>query len=98
MTAGAYAAWLTMDALPASMAVGLRLLVAAVVAVLVGAVVGVLVEVVLIRPLYRHHIQQVLVTVGLSLASRGLADISGSPRKAVAQGAVTVRTRPDRIR
>ncbi len=69
MTAGAYAAWLTMDALPASMGVGVRLLVAAVVAVLVGAVVGVLVEVVLIRPLYRHHIQQVLVTVGLSLAS-----------------------------
>jgi branched-chain amino acid transport system permease protein len=75
MTAGAYAAWLTMDALPSSTAVGLRLLVAVVVAVLVGAVVGVVVELVLIRPLYRHHIQQVLVTVGLSLA--GVAAVQG---------------------
>ena len=35
------------------------------VALVVGAVIGFIVEVVLIRPLYRHHIQQVLVTVGL---------------------------------
>ena len=38
-------------------------------AVVVGALIGLVVEVVLIRPLYRHHIQQVLVTVGLSLAA-----------------------------
>ena len=69
MTAGAYAAWVTMDAMPSSAAVGLRLLVAVLVALVVGTLVGVVVEVVLIRPLYRHHIQQVLVTVGLSLAS-----------------------------
>ncbi len=69
MTAGAYAAWLTMGALPSSMAVGLRLLVAVAVAIVVGAVIGAVVEVVLIRPLYERHIQQVLVTVGLSLAS-----------------------------
>jgi branched-chain amino acid transport system permease protein len=69
MTAGGYAAWLTMDALPGTLAVGWRLLAGLLVGALVGAVTGVLVEVVLIRPLYRHHIQQVLVTVGLSLAS-----------------------------
>ena len=75
MTAGAYAAWLTMGALPGEWPVAGRLLVAVVAAVAVGAVVGLVVEVVLIRPLYRHHIQQVLVTVGLSLA--GVAAAQG---------------------
>ncbi len=75
MTAGAYAAWLTMRDLPQGWPVVLRLLVAVAVAVLVGAVVGLVVEVVLIRPLYRRHIQQVLVTVGLSLA--GVAAAQG---------------------
>lgn len=69
MMAGAYAGWLTMGALPSSMSVAVRLLVAAIVAIAVGALIGFLVETILIRPLYRHHIQQVLVTVGLSLAS-----------------------------
>jgi len=69
MVAGAYAGWLTTTRLPASMAVGLRLALAIVVATVTGALIGFLVEVVLIRPLYRHHIQQVLVTVGLSLAA-----------------------------
>jgi branched-chain amino acid transport system permease protein len=75
MTAGAYAAWLTMDALPAGWSVWTRLGVGVLAAVAVGAVVGLVVEVVLIRPLYRHHIQQVLVTVGLSLA--GVAAAQG---------------------
>ena len=75
MTAGAYAAWLTMRALPAEWSVAGRLVVGVVAAVAVGAVVGLVVEVVLIRPLYRHHIQQVLVTVGLSLA--GVAAAQG---------------------
>lgn len=69
MVAGAYAGWLTMGALPATLSVDLRLAVAVVVAALTGALVGLVVEVVLIRPLYRRHIQQVLVTVGLSLAA-----------------------------
>jgi branched-chain amino acid transport system permease protein len=69
MVAGAYAGWLTMTGLPDTMGAGVRLAVALVVAILVGAGIGLLVEVVLIRPLYRHHIQQVLVTVGLSLAA-----------------------------
>ncbi|MDV3221337.1 branched-chain amino acid ABC transporter permease [Intrasporangium sp.] len=69
MMAGSYAGWLTMSNLPSDLSVALRLVIAVVVALAVGAVIGVVVEVVLIRPLYRHHIQQVLVTVGLSLAS-----------------------------
>ncbi|GAA2746676.1 branched-chain amino acid ABC transporter permease [Terrabacter aerolatus] len=84
ITAGAYAAWLTMGALPAGWPVVLRLLVGVLVAVCVGAVVGRVVEVVLIRPLYRHHIQQVLVTVGLSLAGVAAAQgIWGSDPRAV---------------
>jgi branched-chain amino acid transport system permease protein len=75
MTAGAYAAWLTMGALPAAWPVAVRLGVGVVAAIALGAVVGLVVEVVLIRPLYRHHIQQVLVTVGLSLA--GVAAAQG---------------------
>ena len=69
MVAGAYAGWLTMRGLPASLSVGTRLAVAMAAAVVVGALIGLVVEVALIRPLYRHHIQQVLVTVGLSLAA-----------------------------
>ena len=68
MLAGAYSGWLTMERFT-SVPVGPRLAIAVVVAVVVGAVIGFLVEVVLIRPLYRRHIQQVLVTVGLSLAA-----------------------------
>ena len=75
MTAGAYAGWIVMNALPGGWPVAGRLGAALVVAVVVGAAVGLVVEVVLIRPLYRHHIQQVLVTVGLSLA--GVAAAQG---------------------
>ncbi|MEO7130190.1 MAG: branched-chain amino acid ABC transporter permease [Dermatophilaceae bacterium] len=69
MMAGSYAGWLTMSALPATWSVSFRLGLAVLVALAVGAAIGAVVEVVLIRPLYRHHIQQVLVTVGLALAS-----------------------------
>ena len=54
---------------------GVKLLLAVLVATAVGAVIGLVVEVVLIRPLYRRHIQQVLVTVGLALA--GTAAVQG---------------------
>ena len=84
MTAGAYAAWLTMGAIPARGRSPARLAVAVLVAVLVGGAVGLVVEVVLIRPLYRHHIQQVLVTVGLSLAGVAAAQgIWGADPRAV---------------
>ncbi|WP_338538211.1 branched-chain amino acid ABC transporter permease [Janibacter terrae] len=69
MMAGSYAGWETMQRLPESMSTSLRLGVAVLVALVVGALIGVIVEVCLIRPLYKHHIQQVLVTVGLSLAA-----------------------------
>ncbi len=75
MTAGAYAAWMTMTALSPTWPVAARLVLGIAVAVLVGGVVGLAVEIVLIRPLYRRHIQQVLVTVGLSLA--GVAAAQG---------------------
>ncbi len=69
MMAGSYAGWLAMGALAPQLPVGTRLVLAVLVAIAVGALIGVVVEVVLIRPLYRHHIQPVLVTVGLSLAA-----------------------------
>ena len=49
---------------------------------LVGAAVAALVELVLIRPLYRRPIEQVLVTVGLSLAPWRCCRRSGAPTPA----------------
>jgi len=46
----------------------LRFFVAAAIGLACGALLGALVEIVLIRPLYQRHIEQALVTVGLSLA------------------------------
>jgi branched-chain amino acid transport system permease protein len=46
----------------------LRFLVSALCGLVAGAVFAALVELVLIRPLYLRHIEQVLVTVGLSIA------------------------------
>src|SRR3954470_12681806 len=71
LTVGAYAAWWTesrldgMDDLP-------RFLLGALAGLVVGAVVAALVELLLIRPLYKRHIEQVLVTVGLALAITAL--------------------------
>ena len=48
------------------------LLVGMLVGVVVGAVVAALTELLFIRPLYNRHIEQVLVTVGLGLASVAL--------------------------
>lgn len=70
LTIGAYAAWLMVvrlgGASPA--AVGAALLAA----LAAGAAIGAAVEVALIRPLYRRHLEQVLVTVGLGLAIAAL--------------------------
>jgi branched-chain amino acid transport system permease protein len=68
LTIGAYAAW-WVDARVGGIhsPIG-RFLIAALAGLAVGAVFAALVELVLIRPLYRRHIEQVLVTVGLSLA------------------------------
>jgi branched-chain amino acid transport system permease protein len=47
--------------------------------VLIGALAAVLVELVLIRPLYTRTIEQVLVTVGLSLAGVALLQAPSGP-------------------
>jgi branched-chain amino acid transport system permease protein len=80
LSVGAYATWWAYGKLPGGFWV------AAAFGVLAGAVVATLVELVLIRPLYRRTIEQVLVTVGLSLAGVALlqavwgADTRAFPR------------------
>jgi branched-chain amino acid transport system permease protein len=69
LSVGAYAAWWFSDQLSETIgSTWLRFLASTVLGLIVGAVLAVLVELVLIRPLYLRHIEQVLVTVGLSLA------------------------------
>jgi branched-chain amino acid transport system permease protein len=71
LTVGAYGSWYTETKL-GGLAILPRFLVAALVGLIVGAVFAGLVELVLIRPLYKRHIEQVLVTVGLGLAVSAL--------------------------
>jgi branched-chain amino acid transport system permease protein len=71
LTVGAYATWFTESKL-AGVSVLPRFLIGALVGLAVGAVFAALVELVLIRPLYNRHIEQVLVTVGLGLATTAL--------------------------
>ena len=69
LSVGAYAAWWFSDQLSETIgSTWLRFLASTVLGLVVGAVLAVVVELVLIRPLYLRHIEQVLVTVGLSLA------------------------------
>jgi branched-chain amino acid transport system permease protein len=69
LTVGAYGTWWFSDHLGDTIgSAWLLFLVSAVLGLGCGAVVAALVELVLIRPLYLRHIEQVLVTVGLSLA------------------------------
>jgi branched-chain amino acid transport system permease protein len=71
LTVGAYGSWYTESKL-GGVAILPRFLLAALVGLIVGAVFAGLVELVLIRPLYKRHIEQVLVTVGLGLAVSAL--------------------------
>jgi branched-chain amino acid transport system permease protein len=71
LTVGAYAMWFTESKL-GGIAVLPRFLLGSLVALVVGGLFAGLVELVLIRPLYRRHIEQVLVTVGLGLATTAL--------------------------
>lgn len=86
LSAGAYATW------RAAPSVGLPL--AVLIGVAVAAATGALTEVVLIRPLYARPTEQVLVTVGLSLAGVALlqsvwgADPRAYPRPAWASHVV----------
>ena len=72
LTVGAYATWFAETKLGGIGSVPLRFLVAALIGVAAGAVFAALTELVLIRPLYLRHIQQVLVTVGLSFVTVAL--------------------------
>jgi branched-chain amino acid transport system permease protein len=71
ITVGAYAMWFTESKL-GGVAVLPRFLLASLVGLVVGGTFAALVELVLIRPLYRRHIEQVLVTVGLGLSTTAL--------------------------
>lgn len=66
LTVGAYAAWWMTEHVGGGP--GTKLVAGALFGLAVGAAVAALVELVLIRPLYRRPIEQVLVTVGLALA------------------------------
>ena len=71
ITVGAYGMWFTEEHL-SGLAVLPRFLLGALAGLIVGGVFAALVELVLIRPLYKRHIEQVLVTVGLALATVAL--------------------------
>jgi branched-chain amino acid transport system permease protein len=84
ITVGAYGMWFTEQQLD-GIAVLPRFLLGALVGLIVGGVFAALVELVLIRPLYQRHIEQVLVTVGLALATVALViAIWGNDARAVA--------------
>jgi branched-chain amino acid transport system permease protein len=68
LTVGAYSTWWFSDHLGGIDPTVVRFVVSAALGLLAGGVLAALVELVLIRPLYLRHIEQVLVTVGLSLA------------------------------
>jgi branched-chain amino acid transport system permease protein len=68
LTIGAYGTWWAAENLPGAGPGGWGFALAVAFGVAVGTVVAALVELLLIRPLYERHIEQVLVTVGLSLA------------------------------
>ena len=69
LTVGAYFAWWSGVKLEGTIdSTWLRFLVSVLIGLAVGAALAALVELVLIRPLYLRHIEQVLVTVGLSFA------------------------------
>jgi branched-chain amino acid transport system permease protein len=72
ITVGAYASWYAQGKLDGIGSIPLRFLVAALVGLAVGGGIAILTELVLIRPLYQRHIEQVLVTVGLGLALTAL--------------------------
>ncbi|HZM76968.1 MAG TPA: branched-chain amino acid ABC transporter permease [Candidatus Limnocylindrales bacterium] len=84
LSVGAYATWIAADHMPIELAIA--------VGIAVGALTAVLVELIMIRPLYTRTIEQVLVTVGLSLAGVALlqavfgADARPFPRLAWASG------------
>jgi branched-chain amino acid transport system permease protein len=86
ITVGSYATWWTSaHVFDGIHSILLRFLASAALGLVFGAVFAALVELILIRPLYTRHIEQVLVTVGLSLAFVALVQgIWGPDAKAFA--------------
>jgi branched-chain amino acid transport system permease protein len=72
LTVGAYATWYSESHL-GGIPVLPRFLIAALIGLVVGTGFAAVVELILIRPLYNRHIEQVLVTVGLGLSTTALA-------------------------
>src|SRR5207253_9156991 len=79
ITVGAYATWRIMGAFSGIDPLVVRFLLASLCGIAFGAIVAALVELVLIRPLYQRHIEQVLVTVGLGLVVTALAEAIWTP-------------------
>ncbi len=96
LSVGAYATWWAATSFPGAGSKGPGFVLAVLIGVLAGAAVASIVELVLIRPLYQRTTQQVLVTVGLSLAGVALlqvlwgADARPFPRPAWAGGVTPV--------
>ena len=83
ITVGAYSSWWLSGQIDGLDSTVLRFLIGAVFGLVIGAVLAALVEFVLIRPLYLRHIEQVLVTVGLSLALIALVQAIWGPTERV---------------
>jgi branched-chain amino acid transport system permease protein len=83
ITVGTYSSWWMSGQLDGLDSILLRFLLAGFFGLMVGAVLAALVEFVLIRPLYLRHIEQVLVTVGLSLALVALVQAIWGPTERV---------------
>jgi branched-chain amino acid transport system permease protein len=96
LTIGAYGTWWAAGNLPGTGATGWGFVYAVAFGVAVGTLVAAVVELALIRPLYERHIEQVLVTVGLSLALVALvraiwgADPRPFPRPEIARGTTSL--------
>ncbi|MEV4411142.1 branched-chain amino acid ABC transporter permease [Catellatospora sp. NPDC049609] len=96
LSVGAYATWWAAGNLPGAGSDGWGFVLAVAFGVAAGTAVAALVELVMIRPLYSRTIEQVLVTVGLSLAGVAAlqagfgADPRPFPRPQWTQQVVTV--------
>ncbi|WP_155368894.1 branched-chain amino acid ABC transporter permease [Catellatospora vulcania] len=96
LSVGAYATWWAAGNLPGAGPDGWGFVLAVAFGVVAGTVVAALVELVMIRPLYSRTIEQVLVTVGLSLAGVAAlqagfgADPRPFPRPSWTQDVVTL--------
>ena len=77
LTAGAYSAWTIASHYSGGEWARFGLALAG--SLVVGAVVAIAVELVLIRPLYQRHVEQILVTVGLALAGTALVQGTFGP-------------------